>query len=716
MSGTAALVNQLANPTSANPAYWGQQMNNLNALKDFAGDTATQRIMQQPGVVDPTTGQVNQGSFNALVSADPDASWKAAQRMQAQGQAQGAQADAQNQTVAGHLAQLKIMNGEMSDLLQSGQPITSDQVQTRLSSLGKEGILTPAVMSGIAADLNSQPPGADLTGWLRNHMATNLSASEQLQNVSSQPYHYDAGGYIGVGEGNPNRAGYMAPGTQIGKTLTPEAATDIATIQFPDNTTRQVPRGQVPAILGGTPGAKEVPSYEGTIQAHEGLTADATNPTTVGGFRPSTWMSFAAANPSLFAGMTQQQIMAARSDPALNRQGVTWLAQQNAGQLSKSGVKPSGPALGVAHYVGAGAAASIMQAPDNAPVADFVDPAALQANPELRTMTVGQMKQRYAGVPDPAFLGGGGGGQPPAPYRVTSNAPVAPPTSAAPPGDDTFFPAAPSPPAVHTSPTLRGPGSPVPPAQPAAATPAAPVVAPPAPAVTPQAPPMRPGFSAPAGYGQSVEADQKAYQADAGLVARHQDNINGLNKAYQALQIANTGPSTERVHNALAWLQAQGVPLPGGMDERTVAWAEAKKYLTAYALQAGGGVSDAHDALSQAANASTDIPQQAALAVVRNNIARERMAIAQFQEAPNKTGLGYINHTGSFTPSQDLNAYQADLVPPEQLQQIQKMKTSDPAAFKRFSDSLDIAVHHGLISRAALQRQAQALQGQGANP
>jgi hypothetical protein len=185
------------------------------------------------------------------------------------------------------------------------------------------------------------------------------------------------------------------------------------------------------AGTGGSGGTLSGDTYEGAIGGHEGLGADKALPSTVGGFRPGTWQGFVAANPNLFAGMSADQAMAARSDPKFNSAGISWLAQQNAAQLAQAGVKPSGMALGIAHYLGAGAAAKALQAPDNTPIANFVSPEAIQYNPELGRLTVGQLKARYAGVPDPGFLKtatGGAPGSPQAPPGVQmGGAPPPPP-------------------------------------------------------------------------------------------------------------------------------------------------------------------------------------------------------------------------------------------------------------------------------------------------
>ena len=160
------------------------------------------------------------------------------------------------------------------------------------------------------------------------------------------------------------------------------------------------------ATGGGTPAVPAAPgSYESAIGGHEGT---GQNPRSTaygtGQFLESTWLNFAAEHPEMFPNMSQQQILAARSNPALGNTAINWLAQKNAADLQAAGVTPSGQSLGISHYLGSGAAAKIMQAGDAEPVRKFVSEAAVRANPELANMTVGQMKARYAGTPNPSFM------------------------------------------------------------------------------------------------------------------------------------------------------------------------------------------------------------------------------------------------------------------------------------------------------------------------
>jgi len=175
----------------------------------------------------------------------------------------------------------------------------------------------------------------------------------------------------------------------------------------------------------------------------------------------------------MFPNMSQQQILAARSNPALGNAAINWLAQRNAADLQAAGVTPSGQSLGISHYLGSGAAAKIMQAADTEPVRNFVSEAAVRANPELANMTVGQMKQRYAGTPNPSFMAAtttttpAGDGR----YTVASTVPVPPPTGGT--GGVVAGTGAPAVPAAPAATTAAVPGAtPAPaPAAPAAAVP-----------------------------------------------------------------------------------------------------------------------------------------------------------------------------------------------------------------------------------------------------
>jgi hypothetical protein len=203
-------------------------------------------------------------------------------------------------------------------------------------------------------------------------------------------------------------------------------------------------------------------TYVGSIAGHEGTGKNPNSSAVgVGQFLDSTWMEFAKANPQYFAGMTPEQALSARKDPEFGAKvgpvAIEWLAKQNAGTLTKAGVPPSGPVLGIAHYLGAGAAASVAKAPDSAMVSSFVSAAAVAANPELKTMTVGQMKARYANTPNPSFMGAPAA---PTPVGQNPNAKVQIPPATAPAASGQATMPLPEPPLLAGTAQTAGPGGP----------------------------------------------------------------------------------------------------------------------------------------------------------------------------------------------------------------------------------------------------------------
>jgi len=120
--------------------------------------------------------------------------------------------------------------------------------------------------------------------------------------------------------------------------------------------------GAAPAA-GGPAAPAGDGTYAGSVITSEGTGKNPRSSATgVGQFIDSTWQSFAQAHPQLFAGKTPEQVMAMRVDPELGRVATDWLATQNAPVLQRAGVAPTGQSLNLAHYLGAGPAAAVMQA------------------------------------------------------------------------------------------------------------------------------------------------------------------------------------------------------------------------------------------------------------------------------------------------------------------------------------------------------------------
>ncbi len=177
---------------------------------------------------------------------------------------------------------------------------------------------------------------------------------------------------------------------------------------------------------GGYRGA----TYEDAIDGGEGR---GRNPRSsaqgYGGFIDSTWDKFSQANPHFFVGMAPDQVRALRADPQIGpqigKEAVRWLARENAPVLEREGVKPTGQSLALAHRLDPQSAVAVMKAPAGALMPEVLMKAFLplgrdaavakvtaylRANPDLVAnrdgiaVTAGDVRGKFANVPDPVFV------------------------------------------------------------------------------------------------------------------------------------------------------------------------------------------------------------------------------------------------------------------------------------------------------------------------
>lgn len=201
-----------------------------------------------------------------------------------------------------------------------------------------------------------------------------------------------------------------------------------------------------------------------------------------------------------------------------------------------------------------------------------------------------------------------------------------------------------------------------------------------------------PAFN-PTGRSPANVADQEAYQGDLKTVPERTQRLAGLSEAHKALEIINSGRSTATLQKAREFLVARGVT-PDWVDTETNAYAKAKKYLIDYAARSGGRSDQALQAAIES-NASTDIPNQAALDIVRNNIGQERLDLARVQSHNDRTGSGYLKHAEKFSADFDRRAFAADLYPPAERQKL--FDSLKGAEREKFIRSLKEAERLGIV-------------------
>lgn len=148
-------------------------------------------------------------------------------------------------------------------------------------------------------------------------------------------------------------------------------------------------------------------------QAESGGRANARNPRSSAfgahQFINSTWLSVAKRfGGSRVAGLSDEQILALRSDTAFSRQMAEAHAQFDlAPAMQRAGVDPTNLALYAGWHFGARGGTAVMQAANDTPMSQILSASAIRSNPYLQNLTAGQWRDRFAGQ----FGGGGSGGE-----------------------------------------------------------------------------------------------------------------------------------------------------------------------------------------------------------------------------------------------------------------------------------------------------------------
>lgn len=141
------------------------------------------------------------------------------------------------------------------------------------------------------------------------------------------------------------------------------------------------------------------PSFAARVDAAEsGGNPNAKNPsssaTGPGQFINQTFLDQVKRNaPEVAQGKTDDQILAMRSNKDLSDRMTNSYATENAGFLAQRNLPVTDGSLYLAHFAGPQGAASVLSADPTTPVKNILSPAAIQANPQLASMTAGELRQ-----------------------------------------------------------------------------------------------------------------------------------------------------------------------------------------------------------------------------------------------------------------------------------------------------------------------------------
>lgn len=200
----------------------------------------------------------------------------------------------------------------------------------------------------------------------------------------------------------------------------------------------------------------------------------------------------------------------------------------------------------------------------------------------------------------------------------------------------------------------------------------------------------------------SATQSATAYQRDVQEAGGYAQRIQGLNKAYAALEKATTGPGTGRLQNFGAVLNSFGIKAPTNVDS----YAEANKYLQDYANRRGADLglgTDAARALVNAANPGVQTPKGAAESVLKVLQGLERMQASQVAAAqaegipPDK----YADWRAKWNRSVDPSAFVPEKLTKEGWEAKRKSMGERWPAYKR---GLDAALAAGVLTASDLRK------------
>lgn len=239
-TGTSQLINQLTNPP--NPmAQFGQTLNFAAGLKQFQANQAGADAYRQS--IDPVTGALDMGKFNALMAAGPGA-YNLGAAMQQSGLGVSAQGVGQQQDLLAKRQALEAVGTQLAPLvaqIQDGQAVTKEQVQAALDQA--KGLGLPATtINNVQRQLDALAPGATANNIVLGANFANTTGMQILGATSPGTAPLATGGgttFVAPGTLSPGRN--VGPGTYIPHTLTPGEATHPQQVPLAGGQTAMVP-------------------------------------------------------------------------------------------------------------------------------------------------------------------------------------------------------------------------------------------------------------------------------------------------------------------------------------------------------------------------------------------------------------------------------------------------------------------------------------------
>jgi hypothetical protein len=194
---------------------------------------------------------------------------------------------------------------------------------------------------------------------------------------------------------------------ELGPEAGPATSPRIQTVRLPDAFEQEMEEAARKPGLGVTPSESIPRSHSMTLEtfldklmrAESGGKLKAKNPrsTALGPFQfiNSTFLSLVRRHfDDEVEGMTEQEILALRTDPEFSRRAVMVFTNENAEYLKAQGIDVTYPGLRIAHLLGPAGAAQALKAPPSTALPKVFPKAVLRANPFMAKLTVAGLVRR----------------------------------------------------------------------------------------------------------------------------------------------------------------------------------------------------------------------------------------------------------------------------------------------------------------------------------
>jgi hypothetical protein len=255
-SVTGNYINQLMNPPDPN-ARFNSALQGLDAYKQFQAKQAAADAYRQS--VDPTTGQVDQGRFNALMSQGTGA-WNLGESMRSIGQGVQAQGQGTSADVNAKLDQLNVQQAYMQPLMSrinSGETVTGADVTAALNNM-PPGIVTPQMRANLDRQIAQIGLTGDASGLVRGGYFASQAGRDMLRLQMPNYGAWNAGGVTYPTQTNPMASGGVQyPRQGVPSTPSADTMSDIVTVNLSDNTTQQMSRADALNAIGSAVPGKE---------------------------------------------------------------------------------------------------------------------------------------------------------------------------------------------------------------------------------------------------------------------------------------------------------------------------------------------------------------------------------------------------------------------------------------------------------------------------